>query len=104
MLKCFWNVLILILRQRSLGGSLAKGSGVERSINDHTMRIGLFYPHTPTPHIRSSMVAELVPDVLDLEVHRRVVQACEEGGLDFLFSYDTIWSSFPSMEDIPKAF
>ncbi len=103
MLKCLWNVLILILRQRSLGGSLAKGSGVERSINDHTMRIGLFYPHTPTPHIRSSMVAELVPDVLDLEVHRRVVQACEEGGLDFLFSYDTIWSSFPSMEDRPAA-
>lgn len=61
---------------------------MERSHNDRTMRIGLFYPHTHTPHIRSKKVRALVPDVFDLEAHRRVVTACEAGGLDFLFTLD----------------
>jgi FMNH2-dependent dimethyl sulfone monooxygenase len=61
---------------------------MERSVADRTMRIGLFYPHTHTPHIRSYRVRELVPDVFDLEVHRRVATACEAGGLDFLFTLD----------------
>jgi FMNH2-dependent dimethyl sulfone monooxygenase len=61
---------------------------MERSVADRTMRIGLFYPHTHTPHIRSYRVRELVPDVFDLEVHRQVVTACETGGLDFLFTLD----------------
>ncbi len=61
---------------------------MERSTADRTMRIGLFYPHTHTPHIRSKKVRELVPDVFDLDVHRRLVTACETGGLDFLFTLD----------------
>jgi FMNH2-dependent dimethyl sulfone monooxygenase len=61
---------------------------MERSVADRTMRIGLFYPHTYTPHIRSYKVRQLVPDVFDLEVHRRLVTACETGGLDFLFTLD----------------
>ncbi|ETX05090.1 MAG: hypothetical protein ETSY2_24995, partial [Candidatus Entotheonella gemina] len=61
---------------------------MERSPTDRTMRIGLFCPHTHTPHIRSKTIREWVPDVFDLEVHRRVVTACEAGGLDFLFTLD----------------
>ena len=68
---------------------------MERSHGDHTMRIGLFYPHTATPHIHSETVAERVPDVLDVDVHRRLIHACEAGGLDFAFSYDTTWSALP---------
>ena len=72
---------------------------IERSSNDPTMRIGMFYPHSATPHIRSRTVANLVPDVLDIDVHRRLVRACEDGGLDFVFSYDTSWSSFSATEE-----
>ncbi len=61
---------------------------MERNPTDRTMRIGLFYPHTHTPHIRSKQIREWLPDVFDLEVHRRVVTACEAGGLDFLFTLD----------------
>ena len=61
---------------------------MERSANDRTMRIGLFYPHTHTPHIRSKEVRHLVPDVFDLDVHRRLATVCETGGLDFFFTLD----------------
>ena len=71
---------------------------MERSHGDHTMRIGLFYPHTATPHIHSETVAERVPDVLDMDVHRRLIDACEAGGLDFAFSYDTTWSALSSSD------
>ena len=61
---------------------------MERNPTDRTMRIGLFYPHTHTPHIRSKQIREWLPDVFDLEAHRGVVSACERGGLDFLFTLD----------------
>ncbi|ETW97669.1 MAG: hypothetical protein ETSY1_21775 [Candidatus Entotheonella factor] len=63
-----------------------------RRSGDETMRIGLFYPHTPTPHIHSERVAQRLPDVLDMNVHRDVISACEAGGFDFVFSYDTSWT------------
>jgi FMNH2-dependent dimethyl sulfone monooxygenase len=65
---------------------------------DDTMRIGLFYPHCATPHIHSEIVASELPDVLDMEAHRQLIQACEAGGLDFVFSYDTNWSSSPAAD------
>ena len=61
---------------------------MERNPTDRTMRIGLFYPHTHTPHIRSKLIRTYLPDVFDLEAHRGVVSACERGGLDFLFTLD----------------
>ncbi|PON15946.1 hypothetical protein C2W62_21110 [Candidatus Entotheonella serta] len=61
---------------------------MERRPSDRTMRIGLFYPHTHTPHIRSKQIREWLPNVFDLDVHRGVVTACETGGLDFLFTLD----------------
>ena len=68
---------------------------LERCSRDETMRIGLFYPHTPTPHLHSERVAQRLPNVLDMNVHRKVVCACESGGFDFVFSYDTTWTAHP---------
>jgi FMNH2-dependent dimethyl sulfone monooxygenase len=68
---------------------------LERRSGDETMRIGLFYPHTPIPHLHSERVAQRLPDVLDMNVHREVVSVCESGGLDFVFSYDTSWTAHP---------
>jgi alkanesulfonate monooxygenase SsuD/methylene tetrahydromethanopterin reductase-like flavin-dependent oxidoreductase (luciferase family) len=59
------------------------------------MRIGLFYPHTPIPHLHSESVAQRLPNVLDINVHRQIVCACETGGFDFVFSYDTTWTAHP---------
>lgn len=66
---------------------------MERRQDDRTMRIGLFYPHTHAPHIRSRRIKAYVPDVFDLDVHRRLAIACEEGGLDFCFTLDNwgVW-------------
>lgn len=68
---------------------------LERRSGDETMRIGLFYPHTPIPHLHSERVAQRLPNVLDINVHRQVVCACETGGFDFVFSYDTTWTAHP---------
>lgn len=68
---------------------------LKRCSGDETMRIGLFYPHTPTPHTHSEQVAKRLPNVLDMNVHRDVISACETGGFDFVFSYDTSWVARP---------
>ena len=69
-----------------------------RHPDDDTMRIGLFYPHSPTPHLHSEIIARQLPDTLDMNVHRQVIQACESGGLDFVFSYDTSWAACPAAD------
>jgi alkanesulfonate monooxygenase SsuD/methylene tetrahydromethanopterin reductase-like flavin-dependent oxidoreductase (luciferase family) len=58
---------------------------MQRSVNDPTMRIGLFYPTAPNVHLASRVVNDLNPDLLDLRTHMRLAGACEEMGLDFLF-------------------
>lgn len=63
-----------------------------RSDPDQLMRIGLFYPTAPSVHVASRIVNDLNPDVLDLDVHIRLAQQCEEFGLDFLFMADN-WAS-----------
>jgi FMNH2-dependent dimethyl sulfone monooxygenase len=68
---------------------------LKRRCGDETMRIGLFYPHTPIPHLHSERVAQRLPNVLDINVHRQIVGACESGGFDFVFSYDTTWTAHP---------
>jgi alkanesulfonate monooxygenase SsuD/methylene tetrahydromethanopterin reductase-like flavin-dependent oxidoreductase (luciferase family) len=65
---------------------------MERSVNDPTMRIGLFHPTAPSVHVASRVVNDLNPNVLDLDVHIRLAQACEALGLDFLFMADN-WAS-----------
>lgn len=66
---------------------------MERREHDPTMRIGLFYPHTHAPHIRSRRIKAHVPDVFDLDVHRKLAVTCERGGLDFCFTLDNwgVW-------------
>ena len=41
---------------------------LERRCGDETMRIGLFYPHTPIPHLHSERVAQRLPNVLDMGI------------------------------------
>src|SRR5215210_6059266 len=67
--------------------------GMERRQHDRTMRIGLFYPHTHAPHMRSRRIKAHVPDVFDLDVHRKLAITCERGGLDFCFTLDNwgVW-------------
>jgi len=45
---------------------------MERSVNDPTMRIGLFHPTAPSVHGASRVVNDLNPNVLDLAAHARL--------------------------------
>ncbi|MGE0680398.1 MAG: LLM class flavin-dependent oxidoreductase [Candidatus Binatia bacterium] len=65
---------------------------MERSVNDSTMRIGLFHPTAPSVHVASRIVNDLNPNVLDLDAHIRLAQTCEALGFDFLFMADN-WAS-----------
>lgn len=50
-----------------------------------SLRIGLFYPNTPSLHAISPEVVRRSPDVLDMKSHVAVAQTCEAIGLDYLF-------------------
>lgn len=58
-----------------------------RSVDDETMRFGLFWPGTRTK-LPSAEISELNPDNLDLGNHLTLIQACEEVGLDFVLLGD----------------
>jgi len=53
---------------------------LERSTDDPTIRIGLFYPTAPSVHVSSRNINDLNPNVLDLEVHPRLAHTCEAAG------------------------
>ena len=69
---------------------------MERSVNDPTMRIGLFHPTAPSVHVASRIVNDLNPNVLNLEGHLWLAETCEAMGLDFMFMADN-WAP-PSVD------
>ncbi len=58
-----------------------------------SLRIGLFYPNTPTIHAISPLIVERNMDVLDMQTHVAVAQAAEDIGLDYLFMADA-WGPY----------
>jgi dimethylsulfone monooxygenase len=58
-----------------------------------SLRIGLFYPNTPTIHAISPGIVEANMDVLDMQTHVAVAQAAEDIGLDYLFMADA-WGAY----------
>ncbi|WP_373084809.1 LLM class flavin-dependent oxidoreductase [Sneathiella sp.] len=58
-----------------------------------SVRIGLFYPNTPTMHAISHEVAERNLNAMEIQTHVDVAQAAEEIGLDYLFMADA-WGSY----------
>jgi dimethylsulfone monooxygenase len=60
----------------------------ERRFDDDSLRLGLFWPTTPTMHITSRAVADANPDIRDLSVHRQLVEMVERMGLDWAFVAD----------------
>ncbi|MGE0153630.1 MAG: LLM class flavin-dependent oxidoreductase [Reyranellaceae bacterium] len=65
-----------------------------------SVRLGLFYPNARAIHTISGQVASRNPDVLHIDSHVAVAQACERIGLDYLFLADA-WGSYgPHMSAI----
>lgn len=58
-----------------------------------SLRIGLFYPSSPSMHVMSRSIAGLNPDFLSLDVHREIGRTCEELGMDYLFLADG-WAGY----------
>ncbi len=58
-----------------------------------SVRLGLFYPNARAIHTISGAVAARNPDVLAIDSHVAVAQACERIGLDYLFMADA-WGSY----------
>lgn len=62
-------------------------------LSDHTLRLGLFYPNTPSIHVTSRVVADTNPDSMTLTTHKRIAAVSEEIGLDYLFLADR-WAPY----------
>lgn len=62
-------------------------------LSEERLRLGLFYPNTPSIHITSGGVAAANPDCLSLDTHRAVASTAENIGLDYLFLADR-WSPY----------
>ncbi|MBI3964386.1 MAG: hypothetical protein HY329_02025, partial [Chloroflexi bacterium] len=62
---------------------------MQRTVDDPTMRIGLFYQNAPSVHAISRVLADLNPSPVDLAAHSRLARTAEDEGLDFLFMADT---------------
>lgn len=61
--------------------------------SDCSLRLGLFYPNTPSIHVTSRVVADTNPDALSLATHKRIAAASEEIGLDYVFIADR-WAPY----------
>lgn len=57
-----------------------------------SIRLGLFYPNTACMQVKSRSIAAENMDIMDLDTHRQVAQACEKIGLDYMFMADH-WGS-----------
>ncbi|MDO8434285.1 MAG: LLM class flavin-dependent oxidoreductase [Candidatus Binatus sp.] len=60
---------------------------------DSRLRLGLFYPNTPSIHVTSRAVADANPDPMEMATHRAIAQAAEQIGLDYLFLADR-WAPY----------
>jgi FMNH2-dependent dimethyl sulfone monooxygenase len=61
--------------------------------SDDLLRLGLFYPIVPVPHVLAPQVAESVPDILSPASHTELMSTAEAIGLDYMFMAD-IWSTY----------
>jgi len=61
--------------------------------SDSRLRLGLFYPNTPSIHVTSRAVADANPDPMELATHRVIAGAAERIGLDYLFLADR-WAPY----------
>jgi len=58
-----------------------------------SLRIGLFYPNTPSMHALAPDVVQQSPDLLDMQSHVACAQTCEAIGLDYLFMAE-VWGPY----------
>lgn len=63
------------------------------ALEDNTLRLGLFYPNTPSIHVTSRVVADTNPDSMSLATHKRIAAVSEEIGLDYVFIADR-WAPY----------
>lgn len=62
-------------------------------LHEDRLRLGLFYPNTPSIHVTSPAVAKANPGYMSLDVQRAVAGTAESIGMDYLFIADR-WSPY----------